>query len=115
MSAFVYINKYKPNTGKFTGRSKYWEIDATAKWVEHSLDIVDMNKLLMTANFNDKMDLLYALDVAENRRKRMYNHPNFDLKEATQWFELVKDKPKVLESNKKKQVIIVAPKKKKRK
>jgi len=112
MSAFAYVAKYSPSTGKFTGRSKYWEIDATAKWVEYSLDIVDMNKLLMVSNFNDKMDLLAALDVAEQRRKRMYDHPNFDLKEATDWFRLVKDRPKLSISNKKKQDVV---KKKKRK
>ena len=69
----------------------YDRIKATEKWLEYSLDIVDMNKILMTSDFNTKWQLMEALDIAERKRKYMYNHKNFNLKRAMQLFELCKD------------------------
>lgn len=103
MLASAYKSKYSPTiNSKFKGGiTNYWKIDATTKWVEYQLDIYDMNKMLMSANFWDKLDLLAALEVAERKREYMFRHPNFEMREATKWFNLVKDKPKVVASNKK--------------
>jgi hypothetical protein len=87
-----YVSKYKT---KSAGFSQYLKIQATEKWVEYMLDITDMNKILMTSDFNTKMDLLEALTIAERKRDYMYRHPNFDFAKATQWYSLVKDSPKV--------------------
>lgn len=103
MQARNYVSKYSSTSSNKRGYSNYYNIQATEKWVEYMLDITDMNKLLMSANFTDKMDLLDALAVAERKRDYMYRHPNFNFKEATHWYNLVKNKPKVVASNKKKQ------------
>ena len=66
----------------------YDKIKATEKWVEYSLDIVDMNRILMKSDFDTKWRLMEALDVAERKRKYMYNHKNFKLKRATELFDL---------------------------
>ncbi len=58
----------------------YDKIKATEKWLEYSLDIVDMNKILMKSDFNTKWQLMEALDIAERKRKYMYNHKNFELR-----------------------------------
>ena len=69
----------------------YDKIKATEKWLEYSLDIVDINRILMKSDFNTKWQLMEALDVAERKRKYMYNHKNFKLKRATQLFDLCRD------------------------
>ena len=102
MQARNYVSKYSSTSNTKRGYSNYYRIQATEKWVEYMLDITDMNKLLMSADFTTKMDLLDALTIAERKRDYMYRHPNFNFKEATKWFNLVKDKPKVVASNKKK-------------
>lgn len=93
MQARNYVNKYS-KTAK-AGFSNYYKIQATNKWVEYQLDIYDMSAILMSADFNTKMGLLDALTVAERKRDYMYRHPNFNLKEATNLFRLVKDSPKL--------------------
>jgi hypothetical protein len=95
MQARNYINKYK-NSKKSAGFSNYYKIQATEKWVEYQLDVFDMSKVLMSADFNTKMDLLDALAVAERKRDYMYRHPNFNLAQATKWFNLVKNSTKLL-------------------
>ena len=90
MQARTYVSKYKT---KSAGFSQYLKIQATEKWVEYMLDITDMNKILMTSDFNTKMDLLEALTVAERKRDYMYRHPNFDFAKATQWYQLARDLP----------------------
>lgn len=94
MQARNYVNKYsKKSRGGF---AVYHNIKATEKWVEYQLDIYDMSNMLMsTNNFTEKVDLLDAIAVAERRRERMYQHPNFELGRATRLFRLVKDSPKV--------------------
>ena len=72
----------------------YDKIKATEKWVEYMLDITDMNSVLMTLPFNDKMRMLDALETAERKRDYMYRHPNFNYKQATKWYEMAKDLPK---------------------
>ena len=94
MQARNYVNKYNSSSNK-KGFCVYSNINATEKWVEYQLDIYDMNRILMQADFNTKMQLLDALTVAERKREYMYRHPNFNLKRATNLFRLVKDSPKL--------------------
>ena len=73
----------------------YDDIDATKRWVQISLDIHEMNKILLTTkNFNEKMDLLICLELAEKKRVWMVRHENFDSKRARFLFDKVKDLPK---------------------
>lgn len=93
MQAKNFISKYtSPNNKK--GQVSFYKIKATEKWVEYMLDITDMNKVLMSLPFNDKMRMLDALEIAERKRDYMFRHPNFNYKQATRWFELAKDLPK---------------------
>jgi len=92
MHARNYVNKYRSSNKK--GFAVYANINATEKWLEYQLDIYDMNKILMSTDFTTKMNLLDALTVAERKRDYMYRHPNFNLKQATRLFRLVKDSPK---------------------
>jgi hypothetical protein len=93
MQAKNFISKYTSANNK-KGQVSFYKIKATEKWVEYMLDITDMNKVLMSLPFNDKMRMLDALEIAERKRDYMFRHPNFNYKQATRWFELAKDLPK---------------------
>ena len=58
------------------------KFNPTHKWVEYSLDIIELNKELTKANFNDKFKILELLTIAERKRKYHYNHPDFNLRDA---------------------------------
>lgn len=72
----------------------YDKIKATEKWVEYALDIVDMSRLLMSADFDTKWKLASALEIAERKKAYMYRHKNFDLVRAGRIFDAVKHLPK---------------------
>ena len=95
MQAVNYVNKYTGPKGKGFIQP-YDRVKATEKWVEYSLDIRDMGRIIMQSDFNTKWKLAAALEVAERKRAYMYKHKNFDLRRATQIFEAVKDIPKTL-------------------
>lgn len=60
------------------------KIDSTMKWVEYSLDIVDMQKMLMsTSNLKDKYQLMDILEIAERKKKWHYRQDNFDVSRAS--------------------------------
>ena len=90
MKAVNFLTKYTGPKGKGFIQS-YDKIKATEKWLEYSLDIVDINRILMKSDFNTKWQLMEALDVAERKRKYMYNHKNFELKRAMRLFDLCRD------------------------
>jgi hypothetical protein len=90
MNAF--ISKYSKNSKKSGFKSNYNDINSTKKWVELSLDIHEMNKILLTTkNFNEKMDLLICLELVQKKREWMVRHPNFDSKRARFLFDTVKN------------------------
>ena len=91
MQAINFIRKYTASNTNNKGQVSFYKIKATEKWVEYSLDIVDMNKILMKSDFNTKWKLMEALDIAERKRKYMYNHKNFELKRAMRLFDLCRD------------------------
>ena len=61
----------------------YDKIDATKKWVEYSLDQIDLNNALKTASFTDKCIILQALNVVERKLNYHYKHKNFCMSTAT--------------------------------
>jgi hypothetical protein len=95
MQAKNFISKYTSSPNNKKGQVSFYKIKATEKWVEYMLDITDMNRVLMGLPFNDKMRMLDALEVAERKREYMFRHPNFNFKQATKWYEMAKDLPKI--------------------
>ena len=93
MKAANFVAKYTGPKGKGV-ILPYDKIKATEKWVEYSLDIVDMSRIIMTVDFNTKWKLAEALEVAERKKSYMYRHKNFDVKRAAKLFDAVKDLPK---------------------
>jgi hypothetical protein len=95
MKAANFVTKYTGPKGKGFIQP-YDKIKATEKWIEYSLDIVDMSRLIMTADFNTKWRLAEALEVAERKKAYMYRHKNFDIKRAAKIFGAVKDLPRTM-------------------
>ena len=59
-----------------------------------------MNKLLLvTKNFDEKMDLLYCLDRAESKKQWHFKHPNFSSKDANTILQLVRNIPRKDQEN----------------
>lgn len=94
MRAANFVTKYAAGNKSKQIKVPYDKIKATEKWVEYSLDIVDMSRLLMISDFDTKWRLTEALEVAERKKAYMYRHKNFDLKRASYIFNLVKDTAK---------------------
>jgi hypothetical protein len=94
MRASNFVAKYASSNKSKQIKVPYDKIKATEKWVEYSLDIVDMSRLLMISDFDTKWRLTEALEVAERKKAYMYRHKNFDLKRASYIFNLVKDTAK---------------------
>lgn len=84
-----YVTKYKKSVdGPLMIPKK--KIDSTMKWVEYSLDIVDMQKMLMsTSNLKDKYQLMDILEIAERKKKWHYRQENFDVKRASTLLQAV--------------------------
>lgn len=93
MKAANFLAKYTGPKGK-AFYSSYYKVKATEKWVEYSLDILDMSSILMSSDFNTKWKLMEALEVAERKKAWMYKHKNFDVKRAAKLFDAVKHLPK---------------------
>lgn len=83
MQVAQYKIKYARSEGQSLRVPKH-KIDSTNKWIEYSLDVYDMQQLLIsTKNLNDKYALMDALDIAERKRKWHYRQENFNLSEAS--------------------------------
>ena len=93
MKAINFVAKYSANN-KSKAVVPYDRVKATEKWVEYSLDVADMSRILMTADFDTKWRLMEALAVAERKKEYMYRHKNFDVKRAAKLFDAVKHLPK---------------------
>ena len=83
MNVANYVLKYRKSVeGPLMIPKK--RIDSTMKWVEYSLDIVDMQKMLMgTNNLKDKYQLMDILEIAERKKKWHYRQENFDVNRAS--------------------------------
>ena len=93
MKAANFVAKYPGPKGK-PFYSSYDKVKATEKWVEYALDIVDMSRIIMSADFDTKWRLAEALEVAERKKAWMYKHKNFDVRRAAKLFDAVKNLPK---------------------
>jgi hypothetical protein len=82
--------KYPTNSIKSSIITAYSKIKATEKWIEYSLDITEMTKLLSSTNREERQLLVAAIAIAERKRDYMYKHPNFRLEEATREFKQAK-------------------------
>ena len=79
----AYRIKYTPVKGEM--RANRRKIDSTMYWVEYSLDMHDMSKMLMsTKNLNDKYVLMDLLDIAERKKNWHYRQENFNLRRASE-------------------------------
>ena len=82
MKAANFVAKYTGPKGKgFI--LPYDKVKATEKWVEYALDIVDMSRIIMSADFNTKWKLAEALEVAERKKAWHYRQENFNLRKAS--------------------------------
>ena len=88
--AAMFANKYPKHAAKFDGKSFYNAIKATEKWIEYSLDVTEMTKMLTQVSREEKYVLLAAMQIAERKRDYMYKHPNFNIQEATFEFKRAK-------------------------
>lgn len=93
MKAINFVAKYS-TANKSKAVVPYDKVKATEKWVEYSLDVADMSRILMTVDFDTKWRLMEALAVAERKKEYMYRHKNFDIKRALKIFDAVKHLPK---------------------
>lgn len=82
--------KYPTHSQKYEGKSLYSRIKATEKWIEYSLDLTEMSKIVTSVTREERYVLLAAMQIAERKRDYMYKHPNFDLQEATFEFKRAK-------------------------
>jgi len=93
MKAVNFLAKYTGPKGK-PFYSSYYKVKATEKWVEYALDIVDMSRIIMSADFDTKWKLVEALETAERKKAWMYKHKNFDVVRAAKLFDTVKHLPR---------------------
>lgn len=83
MHVAQYKIKYSPNTSSRGLSIPRHKINSTHKWVEYSLDIHDMSRLLvLTKCIDEKFALMQALDVAERKRAWHYKQENFNMQHA---------------------------------
>ena len=93
MKATNFVAKYTGTNSKSHAVVPYDKVKATEKWVEYALDIVDMSRIIMQADFNTKWKLVEALEMAERKKAYMYKHKNFDINRALKIFDAVKSLP----------------------
>ena len=93
MQAINFVAKYSANN-KSNAVVPYNKVKATEKWVEYALDIADMSRIIMSADFDTKWKLAEALELAERKKAYMYRHKNFDINRALKIFDAVKNLPK---------------------
>jgi hypothetical protein len=79
-----YKIKYAHSSSNKQLRIPIDRINSTKKWVEYSLDIHDMLKLLMlTRDIDEKYTLMHSLDVAQRKRDWHCRQHNFNLYHAS--------------------------------
>ena len=90
MSVAMFAAMYPKHAPKSNVRTAYNKIQATKKWVQHSINLHIMQKLLLTASREDRYTLLAAIKAAESKVNYYYKHPNFKLNQATMLFKQAK-------------------------
>jgi uncharacterized protein YlxP (DUF503 family) len=84
------INRFNVTQKKSKFNISFNKIDATNKWVEYSLDVLEIKSLMKTEDFITRCELENTLKKVENKIEWMYKHPNFDLIEASREFKRAK-------------------------
>ncbi len=56
-----------------------YEMTKTYAIIDPTMYVKAMNRILMQSDFDTKWRLMEALDIAERKRKYMYNHKNFKI------------------------------------
>jgi hypothetical protein len=72
------------NFAKYDSKKKGYpkDFNPTHKWVEYTIDVKEMRRLLLAANFEDKARLNRYISIAERKREWHYRRDDFDLKTA---------------------------------
>jgi len=72
------------NFAKYDSKKKGYpkDFNPTHKWVEYTIDVKEMRRLLLAANFEDKARLNRYISIAERKRDWHYRRDDFDLKTA---------------------------------
>jgi hypothetical protein len=84
------INRFNVTKGKPKFIIGFDKIDATKKWIEYSLDLVEIKSLMKSEDFITRCELENTLKKVENKINWMYKHPNFNLNEASREFKRAK-------------------------
>lgn len=72
------------NFAKYDSKKKGYpkDFNPTHKWVEYTIDVKEMRRLLTIASYDDKVKLNRYIDIAERKRAWHYRRDDFDLKTA---------------------------------
>lgn len=84
------IDRYNKPKGKSKFIISYNKIDATNKWVEYSLDLVELKASVKDADFSTRFDIERTIKKVESKIDWMYKHNNFDLNEAVSLYKRAK-------------------------
>lgn len=78
------------SSNKTNARIAYDKIKATEKWVQHSIYLHIMQKLLLNSNREDRYTLLAAIKAAESKVNYYYKHKNYNVNQASTLFSQAK-------------------------
>lgn len=81
---------YGNNSSKSKANVPYSKIKATEKWVEHSINLYVMQKLMLTSDREERYFLLACIKKAESKLNYYYRHPNYNMKTALGLFKEAK-------------------------
>jgi hypothetical protein len=81
---------YGNNSSNSKAKVSYSKIKATEKWVEHSINLHMMQKLMLTSDREERYVLLNCIKKAESKLNYYYRHPNYNAKIALGLFKEAK-------------------------
>ena len=81
MSRFQLILNKHSSTSKSKVNVQYDKINATARYVEYSLDLIEAKKEV--CDFVTIFSVMRVIEKIETKIKYHYNHPNFNMALAT--------------------------------
>ena len=81
MNLSYFSDKY--NIQKKNGKGFARKVNSTHKWVEYTIDVKEMRKLLsVSIDMGEKSKLNSCLSIAERKREYHYRQDNFSLRDA---------------------------------
>lgn len=91
MSLAMYKALYASNKAKDSKfKTAYDKQDATRYWLQHKVNLLDLNRLLRNASFEDRFTIAQLMSVAERKVTHWEKHRNFDMQRALTVFSAVK-------------------------